>query len=136
VSSGSGSKPGGGVDVGVEREMVSVSVVGGADIVMVTVSVRSSDWRMNAGEWETGEIRRLSTAATNGGPMYGDDNVDGAHAGAASVDKTSANVNSGKMAIKAIERESELRAADYIVQNITRSWLVVLVEIELGRQVT
>ena len=47
VSSGSGpgSKPGsaGGVDVGVERVMVSVAVVGGADIVMVTVSVRSSD---------------------------------------------------------------------------------------------
>ena len=44
--SGSGSKPGsaaGGVDVGVERVMVSVTVVGRADIVMVTVSVRSSD---------------------------------------------------------------------------------------------
>ena len=31
---------------------------------------------MNAVEWEAGEIRRLSTAATNG---------DGVHAGAASV---------------------------------------------------
>ena len=44
--SGSGSKPGsaaGGVDVGVERVMVSVTVVGGADMMMVTVSVRSSD---------------------------------------------------------------------------------------------
>ena len=46
MSSGSGSKPGSageGVDVGVERVMVSVTVVGGADCVMVTVSVRSSD---------------------------------------------------------------------------------------------
>ena len=46
--SGPGSKPGSaaggeGVDVGVERVMVSVTVVGGADIVTVTVSVRSSD---------------------------------------------------------------------------------------------
>ena len=52
---------------------------------------------MNAGEGEAGEIKRLSTAATNG---------DGVHAGAASVDKILANVNSGKMTIKAIERES------------------------------
>jgi hypothetical protein len=111
VSSGSGSKPGSagggeggeGVDVGVERVMVSVTVVGGADIVMVTVSVRSSErGRMNVGEWEAGEIRRLSTAATNGGSLNGDDNVDGADAGAASVDKISANA---KMAIKAMERE-------------------------------
>ena len=46
VSSGSESGSGstaGGVDVGVERVMVSVTVVGGADIVMVIVSVRSSD---------------------------------------------------------------------------------------------
>ena len=45
--SGPGSKPGsaagGGVDVGVERVMVSVTVVGRADMVMVMVSVRSSD---------------------------------------------------------------------------------------------
>ena len=52
---------------------------------------------MNAGEWEAGKIRRLSTAATNG---------DGVHAGAARVDEILANVNSGKMTIKAIERES------------------------------
>ena len=31
------------MDVGVERVMMSVTVVGGADIVMVMVSVRSSD---------------------------------------------------------------------------------------------
>lgn len=82
------------MDVGVERVMVSVTVVGGAEIVMVTVSVRSSErGRMSAGEGETGEIKRLSTAATNGG-------------GAASVDKIPANVNSGKMAIEAMKRES------------------------------
>ena len=61
---------------------------------------------MNAGEREAGEIRRLPTAATNG---------DGVHAGAARVDKISANVNSGKMTIKAMEREKVLGAADYIV---------------------
>ena len=54
---------------------------------------------MNAGEWEAGEIRRLSTAATNG---------DGVHAGAARVDEIPANVKSGKMTIKAIERESSV----------------------------
>ena len=36
-------------------------------------------------------------------------------------------VNSGKMAIKAMEREKVLGAADYIVQDITRRWFVVLV---------
>ena len=42
--SGPGSKPGSaGEGEGVERVTVSVTVVGGADIVMVTVSVRSSD---------------------------------------------------------------------------------------------
>ena len=64
---------------------------------------------MNAGEWEAGEIKRLLTAATNG---------DGVNAGAASVVKISANLNSVKMTVKAIEREVVLGAADYIVQDI------------------
>ena len=76
---------------------------------------------MNVGEWEDGEIRRLSTAATNGGPLYGDGNADGVHAGAARVDKIPANVNSRKIAIKAIERKKLLGAVDYIVQDITRN---------------
>ena len=78
---------------------------------------------MNAGEWEAGEIRRLSTAATNG---------DGVHAGAASVVKIPANVNSGKMTIKVMERER--KCWEWLTtsfRTFTWSWLVVLNEIEL-----
>lgn len=45
---------------------------------------------MNKGEWDDGERRRLLTA----------------DAGAASVDKISANAKSRKMTIKAMKRES------------------------------